>query len=447
MKRKILILLTVLSLFLGVILIPSCGKEKQTEKKPAAPEYTGEGSNLIKNDLFGKAPSELFTLFSEALREGSDIAGSLNDYKLSAALSGKRRLALAGGVLAYSENGVVKLAASLGTDTGVKLVTLTEDGAEYVLNEGLNSANDTAFLWLPKIKDALYFAEEHFSLPKVDGENTTLGEDGIYYLSEDYVNLLVTTVFSAYRCTEMGVLPSELSPGELAEIEASALEFGEKTKLKLGFGLQMKRVQSVKLSFSVDDASAITDGEVDFIEADVEIGLDSGGEHLRFAKGFLSEKRKETESAEIDFDLSTVFNTGGKLVHISADVNAKFDGAKIGEETSGDSTDPVIGSREARLVLSLNPYSKAESINLNFSDVSYRDGEAEAAYANTAYSVRLGAFSSIEPTQISVSYTVDGVKMTLGGEAVMGNAATAPELPERAKELLGLTAQDTEQTQ
>ncbi len=436
MKRKFITALILLATLLPQLMWLSSCKEEEKPAPSSPKKYTGEGSNLMENDLFGKMPSELYTLFADAVRDGVDISEGIGAYNLSAALSGKRRLSLKDGIFAFSEGGTVMCAASLAYGD-VRFVTLSEDGSDYVLSESVASTNTAVFEWLPKTKTAIDLAEEYFELPKISENDASLGDDFVYYLTETYAKGLVETAFAAYRCTELGVLPNELEPSELEKIEKSASEFAEKTELKIGFGLKMNRVESVKLVFSADGVAEYTEGGLDCVSFDVTVRLDSSGKRLSSLEGEISERSASFGNVAASFDITTVFNTGGELVHISADIDTKSKGVKIGEELVEDEKKTVLGNRETGIKIKFSPLSKIESIDLRISDISYREGVADTAYSNIAYAVRAGAFGNKNPAELSVSYSIDGVKMTLGGEAVTGEAAEAIELPEKVKSLLG----------
>lgn len=436
MKKTVSLLLLTVALAAQLF---ACGTEPQEEAAPSYPLWTGDGdANLIKSELSDVSLSYIADLFVGALENEYGLAEALGAYSADASLAGGKKMTLDGGVVTYSDGGVLKFAAAYGTD-GLKVVKPAADGSGYALSEGaaLGSAKLTEAV--SKIGATVRFAEEHFSLPKIqDGD--IIRDGGAYYLGDEYVALLLENVLEASLCISAGASsPSELDAARLAQIKAEAQELARGIELRLGFGLRMKRISSVHVTFASDSTAAYTDGRFDKISFDACMELDSKREHVRTVGINWSSVGEESGSVKLSAELEALFDLNGSLISVGAELDAKLGGVLIGAEGE----EQLVGFRTVKASVKFNPYSNEKSIELDYSDVRKREENSDKVYSEVGYAVTVGAIvkgqtSSVELSSISRAEGKSDIGFSVTGKANFGGVTSPVVLPDGVKSLLGL---------
>ncbi len=418
----------------------SCENEEPAQSREEIPKYSTPGDNFVKSELEGAQLSSVVGIFANALEKDANTAGIVNEYDFQGDFPFKEKIIIKDGVFYHTkwEGGrdTVKQAAAFGED-GLKLISYSEKDSEYILNDTVQTSNTKLFSWIPKIQEAIVFAEENLDLPAISLSDTEPGEDGFLYLSDEYSSKIVSLVYTAYVCISENLPPHEAN---LEEISARSQELLEKTSLKIGIGLDMKRIAAAKIVCFAEGISDYTNSELSDLDFDIQIKLDSSYKNTKSVSGYYRSKSDKNGSIDIDrISISAVRDKKGTPKIIKADVSAKLTGVEIG--TDEDTGMPVIGERDISLKLVFNPFDMEKSVDLDFYDTAANPETGEKT--TTSIVVDIDSFRGegsayIKYLIVIPSFNINWDNPEKQDTVKTGSDIKAPSLPDEAKALLGI---------
>ncbi len=431
MKRKILSLIAAAGLLLGIALgAASCGKEEAPIATPVE-AYTGDGKNILNNELYGASFSDITGLFFTNMNDDFDLQGLLDAYDVGA--TGQTwELCLKDGLFVFNQDGKTKYAAQYDSD-GFKFVSLSEDDepdSEPSYEIKTIATIEPLLDRIPVIIDSVMLAEEYFGLPEIKESDIVKGDDKLHYLTEGYTDTLVNAVISAYYCITNGISSDELTEDMLATINDYAETFAEASTVKIGIGLTMKNISSLKIDFYAEGIEEYTSDKFEDLNFNVMLTLDSSRDHISNINGAYSTKAAGGGDIDLEFDIDTRFNTKDEFSSIDAKLKLAMSGVNVGSEQT-----PVIGNRASEISLKFSPLSKTQSIYLSYDEkVAGSDGE-NSVYSDTGYILAVDSFWEETP-ELIYTIRIDGASNSYNAKLAMGDFVRQPDISDEALEKL-----------
>lgn len=261
MKKRIFALLLALSTLILSVL-SSCSDEKPATKPPS-PEVESEPED-VKNELVNASLSDIIELVRDAVSSGAGLESLADSVRFSGTLPANGTLNIPASGLYLCDGILTFISDKEVSYFGFKNGTLTKitNEAESDVLADLGIKADTNDL-LSLLGHAIRISEKHLDLGRIKEEDITEGSDGLFYLSDSYISSTLIGLYVSVGLISEGYNEDNADTAPVAlleELETSAKMLAESTKLKIGFGMKMRRITSVKVDLDAKEIDELTEG-------------------------------------------------------------------------------------------------------------------------------------------------------------------------------------------